>query len=211
MKTKNFNPRHAISRHLELLELLHPNWLSLPERVSSQRLNMGGWECGFLLRLLSRCWRQVRKRKTANFTGTKLIAMMGCQLSATEIRLIGMMGLCRSATVIRPIIAMAQVLRGMETVRTIVMVRRLRHTETQPILVTDARASGSAIRFTAIDLMEGASRSFGTRRARRPQGRREGGGSNAYLFRSLSMVSQASSASASVLKGEPPILMALVF
>jgi hypothetical protein len=37
------------------------------------------------------------------------------------------------------------------------------------------------------------------------------GGSNTYLFRSLSMASQASSASASVLKGEPPILMALVF
>jgi hypothetical protein len=38
-----------------------------------------------------------------------------------------------------------------------------------------------------------------------------GRGSNAYLFRWLSMASQASSASASVLKGEPPILMALVF
>ena len=44
----------------------------------------------------------------------------------------------------------------------------------------------------------------------RPQGRREGCG-NAYLTRRLSMASQASSASASVLKGEPPILMALVF
>ena len=33
----------------------------------------------------------------------------------------------------------------------------------------------------------------------------------AYLARSLSMASQASSASASVLKGEPPILIALVF
>jgi hypothetical protein len=32
-----------------------------------------------------------------------------------------------------------------------------------------------------------------------------------YLFRSPSMTSQASSASASVLKGEPPIVMALVF
>ena len=45
-----------------------------------------------------------------------------------------------------------------------------------------------------------------------PQGRRgEGAAAMPYLFRSPSMTSQASSASASVLTGEPPIVMALVF
>ena len=41
------------------------------------------WGLGmrFLSRLLSRCWRQVRTRKTANITGTKLIAIMCCRPS----------------------------------------------------------------------------------------------------------------------------------
>jgi hypothetical protein len=38
-----------------------------------------------------------------------------------------------------------------------------------------------------------------------------GGRGNAYLAGWLSMTLQASSTSASVLKGEPPIVMALVF
>jgi hypothetical protein len=49
-----------------------------------------------------------------------------------------------------------------------------------------------------------------TRRAPRSTGG-EGAAGMPYLFRSPSMTSQASSASASVLKGEPPIVMALVF
>jgi hypothetical protein len=58
-------------------ELLHPNWLRC---VSSHRLNMGAGNAFFVAITLA-LLIQVRTRKTANFTGTKLIAIMGCRPS----------------------------------------------------------------------------------------------------------------------------------
>jgi hypothetical protein len=72
--------------------MAHPSWISGGRGAAGVKCftpigldvyHLIDSTCGagtaFLSQLLSRCWRQVRTRKTANFTGTKLIAIMGCR------------------------------------------------------------------------------------------------------------------------------------